>query len=96
VIQGGEENPCLAPGLLEQIRARTGSPCPRRESQNADDFLASELGWLGAHAETGHLFRVTWDVATEGYADTERLALLRRISRAYADPEIAAILWPKS
>jgi hypothetical protein len=79
---------------LEAMQLETGFPCPRRESLNVDDHLTAELAVLGAHHETGHLFRALFDTACERWSKPERLTIIRRIARAYRDPKISSILWP--
>jgi hypothetical protein len=92
-IKGGPEAPCVPEGWLAAEREK-GHPCPRREWTDPDDPIAAELVRLGAHAESGHLFRTLFDVATEGWSSGDRMSLWRRVSRAYADEVVRLALWP--
>ncbi len=79
--------------MLAAERAR-GQQCPRREWGDPDDPLAADLVRLGAHGESGHLFRALLDMATEGWTHDERMALWRRIVRAFGDDVVKLALWP--
>ena len=94
VMKEGDQQPCLSPGQLAAEEAESGYPCPRREWESDDQPLAWHLARLGAHGESGHLFRLMFDVSFGESSRAEKERVLGWILRAYEDEVIAAALWP--
>jgi hypothetical protein len=95
VVMGGEEGPCVPDTYLEAEEKQSGYPCPRREWENVDHPTIAQLVMLGAQAEQGHLFRLTFDVAFGDASKEEQRRVLSLLTRAYGDEIVRMQLWPK-
>jgi hypothetical protein len=93
-VKGGSEKRC-GPWPREYAKENPhGYRCPRREFPDADSAELSGLVSLGARTESGHLFRLRWDLAFGDRPVTEQARLLDRMLAAYGDELLATVFWP--
>lgn len=94
-MRGGKQKPCLPKHYLKAEEKKTGHPCPRREWPTPEGPLLSKLMYLGAHAESGHIFTRLWDITFRGATTEEERRALGLIMAAYQDEAVRGTLWPE-
>jgi hypothetical protein len=85
---GGDEEPCQPRNLLKVIEEETGHPCPRRESQNADDGVCAELLAVAVSPFLSPTFGTWARLLLRGIDAEHQLRLMRRVGAAAADERI--------
>jgi hypothetical protein len=91
-VRGGTKKPCWPHPVAKNPH---GYPCPRREFPDAESADLSVLVGLGKSGETGHLFRVRWDLAFGDRPRAEQGRLFNRLLAAYGDDLLRLVFWPK-